>query len=131
MAHYPKVFGKFDQFLSLSCIDQAHCNLFFIQDAVSGVLVQVDFDEIFEVFLNLRVVEVKDVDELAVILFDSFQLSQVVAVGIDAQIVQFLNDDAYMGNSIPPQRILRYFEKRDEERVDVVAIVEGLHEFLI
>lgn len=82
-------------------------------------------------FLNLRVVEVKDVDELAVILFDSFQLSQVVAVGIDAQIVQFLNDDAYMGNSIPPQRILRYFEKRDEERVDVVAIVEGLHEFLI
>jgi hypothetical protein len=50
-------------------------------------LVQIYFDEIFEVFLNLRVIEVKDVNEFAVILFNSFQLSQVVAVGIDAQIV--------------------------------------------
>ena len=87
LAHYPKVLGKFDQFLTLCCIDQTHCNLLFIQDAVSGVLVQIDFDEIFEVFLNLRVIEVKDVNEFAVILFNSFQLGQVVAVGIDAHIV--------------------------------------------
>jgi hypothetical protein len=87
LAYYPKIFRKFDQFLSLSCIDQTNRHLLLIQDAVSEILVEIDLDEIFEVFLNLQIIEVKDVDEFAVILFDPFQLGQVVAVGVDAQIV--------------------------------------------
>ena len=46
--------------------------------------------------LNLRVVEIEDVDELTVVLLDALQLVEIVPIGVDAEVVKFLNNGAYV-----------------------------------
>lgn len=82
-------------------------------------------------FLDLGVIEVKNIDEFIVIFLDPWELSEVVSIGFNADIVELLNDYTDVWGSISPKGIFCNFEESEEERIDIVATVNSLHELLI
>lgn len=81
--------------------------------------------------LELRVVEVEDVDELGVVVLDAVELCEVAPVGLDADVVQFLDDGAYVRCSAPPLRVLRNLEEGHQQGEDVGFLLQLLGEPLV
>lgn len=81
--------------------------------------------------LDLLVIEVEDVYKLGMIVLDAVELCEVASVGLNADIVQFLDDDAYMRCSTPPLRVLRYLKERHKQREDIVFLLQLLSELLV
>ena len=81
--------------------------------------------------LDLWVVEVEDVEELGVIVLDAIELGEVAAVGLDADVVQLLDEDADVRCSAPPLRVLRDLKQRHQQGEDVALPLQLLHELLV
>jgi hypothetical protein len=75
------------------------------------------------VFLDLRIIQIEDIDEFAVILWDSFELGKVVSESLYANVVKLLNYYADVRGSISPKGLFSYLKQRHKERVDVIAVI--------
>lgn len=106
MTNDPQILRNLVDLLTTGGIYQAHSSCWFIKDVVLGVLVEVDLDQIFEVLLDLWVVEVEDVEKFRMIALDAIELVEVASVGLNADVVQLLDYYADMRCSTSPLRVL-------------------------